>query len=447
VEETIICEFQPLEPNENKDSFLLPQVFDENSEKIPFQLEKESCNISVDQRKRVVFRATLKPFQMNRFPCLLKEVVPEHKPDSPIMREIEIKSSGSRVIIDAETGWIKSYRVSEREYLKPGTFRALVVEDDPDPWGMMVDSFREIAGSFAVMTKEESAKFAGISLPELEPVRVIEDGPVRTVVEALFKYRTSALCVRYKIPKQKGAFEVEIRVYWNEKDRMLKLSIPTAFSEGGCRGQVAYGIEEFEGRAVELVAQKWIGVRSADNQHALTVINDGTHGFDYAEGELRISLLRSAAYAAHPVGSNIHIVPQDRFEPRIDQGERVFRFWIQGGEASQRFSSIEREALAKNESPMALACSPPGTGKMPAPGIYLDDEVVVASAVKKAENKNWLVLRLFEPTGERRTTTVHIPGRSLKFEITLGGFEIKTLAVDLDSDEVLDVDLLERDLE
>jgi alpha-mannosidase len=235
-------------------------------------------------------------------------------------------------------------------------------------------------------------------------------------------------------------------VYWNEKDRMLKLSIPTAFAEGGCRGQVAYGVEDFKDRGVELVAQKWIGVYSANNQHGLTVINDGTHGFDFAEGELRISLLRSAAYAAHPVGDNIHIVPQDRLEPRIDQGERVFRFWVQGGEASQRFSSIDREALVKNETPMVLSCVPSGTGIKLQPGICLDDEVVQATAIKKAEDKNWLILRLFEPTGEQRSTKVTIPGRSLSFEVTLKGFEIKTLTVDLDTDEVFEVDLLERKL-
>ncbi|MGB6339047.1 MAG: glycoside hydrolase family 38 C-terminal domain-containing protein, partial [Candidatus Aminicenantaceae bacterium] len=279
VEETIIFEFQPLEPNENKALFWLPQIFDENHSTIPFQLEKESCNISVDQRKRVVFRATLNPSQMNRFSCRLKEVVPEQKSYSPAGREIEVKSENSQVIVDTESGWIKAYRVSGTDYLSPGAFRVLVVEDYPDPWGMLVDSFRKVAGSFSLMTKEESACFAGISLQELDPVRVIEDGPVRTVVEALFKYRSSSFCVHYKIPKQDHALEIEVRVYWNEKDRMLKLSIPTAFLDGGCRGQVSYGVEDFKGRAVELVAQKWIGVHSASNQHALTVINDGTHGF------------------------------------------------------------------------------------------------------------------------------------------------------------------------
>jgi alpha-mannosidase len=253
--------------------------------------------------------------------------------------------------------------------------------------------------------------------------------------------------VRYKIPKQDQAFEIEVRVYWNEKDRMLKLSIPTAFSEGGCKGQVAYGVEDFKDRGVELIAQKWVGVYSADKHHALTVINDGTYGFDFAEGELRLSLLRSAAYAAHPVGDNIHIVPQDRLEPRIDQGERVFRFWVQGGKASKRFSLIDREAHVKNETPMVLSCSPPGTGKKLEPGVCLDDSVVQLTTIKKAEDKNWIILRLFEPTGERRSTKVTIPGRSLSFEVSLKGFEIKTMAVDLNTDEVFEVDLLEQKIE
>ncbi|MGD9344431.1 MAG: glycoside hydrolase family 38 C-terminal domain-containing protein [Candidatus Aminicenantes bacterium] len=447
VDETVVCEFQPQEPNENKGVFMFPEIIDKSRTPIPFQLEKESCNISVDQRKRVVFRATLEPCQMNRFSCRLKEVIPDKNSYGYTGNEIEVKSANAQVIVDTKSGFIKAYRVDGIDYLSPGAFQALVVEDYPDPWGMKVDSFRKVAGFFTLMTKEESGRFAGISLCELDPVRVIEDGPVRTVVEALFKYECSSLCLRYKIPKNENAFEVEVRVYWNEKDRMLKLSIPSVFSEGGCRGQVAYGVEDFKARGVELVAQKWIGLYSANYKHALTVINDGTHGFDIAEGELRISLLRSAAYAAHPVGDNIYIVPQDRLEPRIDQGERLFRFWVEGGQAPQRFASVDREALLKNETPMVLSCSPPGAGEKPQPIIFLDDSVVQVTAIKKAEDENWLILRLFEPTGEQRTIKVALPCRSLSFEVTLGGFEIRSLAVDLDTDEVFEVDLLERKLD
>ncbi len=42
---------------------------------------------------------------------------------------------------------------------------------------------------------------------------VIEDGPVSTIVEALFKYKGSSLCQRYILPKKGTAIQSHIRVY------------------------------------------------------------------------------------------------------------------------------------------------------------------------------------------------------------------------------------------
>jgi alpha-mannosidase len=276
---------------------------------------------------------------------------------------------------------------------------------------------------------------------------VIDDGPVRTTVESLFHYRRSTLCLRYRIPRAGSEVEVEVRVYWMEKDRMLKLSIPTCFPEGTCRGQVAYGVQEFHRPGEEVVAQKWVGVASPDGESALTVINDGTHGLDFAAGELRLSLLRSPAYSGHPVADDIPIVRQDRFEPRIDQGERRFRFWMDAGPAAARFTAIDREALVKNEAPVALCCSPPGTGKAVPPGVSLSDPAVQLTALKMAEDGKRLVLRLFEPTGTARRTTVRVPVLGLAFDVSLTRHEIKTLAVDPGSGTVSEVDLLEREPE
>jgi alpha-mannosidase len=320
------------------------------------------------------------------------------------------------------------------------------MKDYPDPWGMLVRSFRDVEGTFNLMSKAESARFAGVLSPELEPVRVIEDGPVRTVVEALFKCSSSLICQQYKIPKKGTEFEVEVRVFWNEKDRMLKLSVKTPFQNGSYRGQAAYGVQEFKSMGEELVAQKWVGVVSEDKSSALTFINSGTHGFDFSGGELRFSLLRSAAYSAHPCGEGIPLVPQDRFEPRIDQGERIFRFWVNAGEAVSRFSQIDREALVKNETPLALSCSPPGKGRKVFPSILVSDGVSQVTSVKMAEEEKWLIIRLFEPTGERRKTRIIIPFLNLSFDVSLKGFEVKSIAVDPSSHEFFEVDLMERRL-
>lgn len=444
--EMISCEFQPQEPNFDPKTFWLPDVKDSSGKVIPHQLEKESSNISVDQRKRVVFQAELKPAQMNRFSCFLKEVKPIPIRDERKETPLAFISDETELTINHKTGWIDKYRVNGVDFLKADSFHCLVIEDYPDPWGMKVRSFRNVLGSFNLMTKKEAARFAGVSESELDPVRIIEDGQVRTVVEALFKYNHSSICQRYMIPKKGSEIGVDVRVLWGEKDRMLKLSVPTSFQKGNCRGQVACGVEEFTKEGEELVAQKWVGVVSSDKNYALTIINNGTYGFDFSKGELRHSLLRSAAYAAHPVDGKRPIIPQDRFEPRIDQGERVFRFWISGGETQERLSQVDREALIKNESPMVLSWFPPGKRAKTLPSVSVSEDAVQVTSIKMAEENNWLILRLFEPTGDERKTGVSIPCLNLFFEVRLGGFEVKTMAVDLDSKEIFEVDLMEKRL-
>jgi alpha-mannosidase len=226
---------------------------------------------------------------------------------------------------------------------------------------------------------------------------------------------------------------------------MLKLSVPSVFTKGACRGQVAYGVEEFERIGEELLAQKWVAALSKDGSRALTVMNSGTYGFDFSEGELRLSLLRSPAYAGHPVGSK-PIVPQNRFRPRIDIGERTSSFWINGGNADDLLSAVDRNALVKNETPMVLCCCPSGKGQGHVPGVILDDEVVQMTTFKIAENENRLVLRLFEPTGQKRSTRVEIPSLNLSFAVSLKKFEIKTFSIDLQTKEIIETDLLERSL-
>jgi alpha-mannosidase len=140
------------------------------------------------------------------------------------------------------------------------------------------------------------------------------------VVEALAGFGSSFLELRYKLPRQGAEIEIEARAHWNEKDRMLKLSLP--FTNPGARllGQVAYGAEALPANGDEVVAQKWLALVPRDSGPALTVINDRTYGADCLDGELRLTLLRSPAYAAHPIHDR-PVLPEDRYSPRQDQGE------------------------------------------------------------------------------------------------------------------------------
>ena len=130
--------------------------------------------------------------------------------------------------------------------------------------------------------------------------------------------------------------------------------------------------------------------------------------------------------------------------PRQEQGERIFRFWLNAGQVTPRLQRIDREALAKNEKPYALSFFPPGTGNKPKPLVVLSDNTVQISCVKKAERNNDILIRIFEPTGRKRSTILAMPLLNIQRKVDLNPFEIKTLQVNLRTKKVTEVNLLER---
>jgi len=438
------CEFQPYEINRSR-RYLFPQIFSDRKP-LPSQPEKEASNLNLEWRKKVVFAAQLEPGRMNRFVCRLEKR--PRKPAPQIKEEggkIVFRTREIEVVINAGTGLIDVYRIKGRDFLAANAFTPLVMSDNADPWGMTVKRFRDTAGRFELAAAREGSEASGISVRPASSVRIVEDGSIRTVVESVLTYGRSVIFQRYKLPRQGTEIGVELRVHWNEKDRMLKLAVPTLFPQARYIGQTAYGVAELPADGNEAVAQKWVAVVSDRDDAALTVINDCIYGSDFLEGELRLSLLRSAAYSADPVPSG-PMVAQDRYVPRIDQGERMFRFWINGGKRSSRLTAVDREALVKNEKPPLLAFFPAGRGKRSQPFVLLSDPAVEISALKKAEDGNELIIRLFEPTGRGRTTMLSLPWAGAKKTVRLRAFEIKTLAFNRKTGRFHELDLLERPL-
>jgi len=199
---------------------------------------EEFGNLSLDWRKRAVFVADLEPSQMNRFDCRLEKLDKRAAPQlKPVGDSITLKTADLEVSVNTRTGLIDTYRVGGVDYITGRAFEPLVIKDNEDPWGMTSHSFRDVEGSFKLMSAEDGTKFSGVKAV-IPSVRVIEDGAVRAVIEAVFEYGRSAICQRYMLPKHGTEIEVHTRVHWNEKDRMLKLSIPTTASplQGGRGG-------------------------------------------------------------------------------------------------------------------------------------------------------------------------------------------------------------------
>ena len=443
IEEVVIHELQAAEPNFASDTFMLPEITDSEGHIIDCQLEKESSNLTNDHRKRIVFKALLKASTLNRFNCYLRRVSILEKPPSPVQGDLHFAGDDLDIAINSETGLISWYRVAGIHFLKPEACCLLVMEDDADPWGMRTRGFRNLAGTFRLMPVHETAGFAGTGGP-VAPVRIIEEGRIRTVVEALFRYNHSTAVVHYKIPRTGTEVEIEIRLYWMEKDKMLKLSLPTTLDQALCRGEAPFGIQQFWNGEEEQVAQRWSGFFDEQLNLAFTVCNQSTYGFDHAAGDLRLSLVRSPAYAAHPQNETEPLVKQDRFTARIDQGEHLFRFRINAGDLDDRYEKIDMESSRLNEKPPALCFYPNGAGNGSPQGVVLSNSRIRLSALKRSEDGTSLIIRLFETSGRNQVSSIHIPTRNLELQLSFTPFEIKTLSLNLTSGNLSEVNLLER---
>ncbi|MBN2552267.1 MAG: hypothetical protein JXB06_05835 [Spirochaetales bacterium] len=454
------CEFQLADQNRGE-GWHIPSLVS-NGRQIPCQLEQEASNLNMDWRKRIAFYAELEPARMNRFDCSvrLESGRPKASPRSG-QEKLIFKTADLEVHINARTGLVDRYSAGGIDYLREGSFRPIVIADDADPWGSRSRSFRKEAGCFELMDRETAAEFCGEPEPELQSLRVVEEGEVRTVVQALLRWGRSAICQEYRVPKRGTELEITLRVYWNEKDKMLKLAIPTLLGDAECLGQVTFGIETLRDGGEESVIHRWVALLPRDRDGALACINDGIYAADWAGGQLRLSLLRSPAYSALPLPDRPFELAR-RFIPRIDQGERCFTFWLLAGRREELMDAVDSIALARNEPPCILSFQPGGEahagGATHAGGaakeagagsggvLQIDDPAVRLAAFKAAESRRGYVLRLFESTGRQRTANLTIPPVGIRRKLDFGPFELKSLLLDPEARTLMEIDLLEREI-
>lgn len=410
-----------------------------NGQAVPTQCEVPYCHS--EWRKRVVIQATLKPSSINRVDVFF-EALPK-KPGRVALKAPEnfvFDNGQMRVSISTRTGLMESYQVGGKEYLTGDGFRLVAQDDSANCWEVRP---RERHGlfQFALLTEYEGSEFSGLAAMVGPSVRIIEDGPVRTIVEAVFGWHESKAYQRYILPKFGTGFDVETGVYWNERNRMLKLEIPTVMTKGSYSGQVMFGHENLRTDGYEAVAQKWTAL-TQDND-MLAVFNKSTYGSSEHDGVIGLTLLRSAGYAGGDAGSRSGNYNEMRFYPRMEQGERIFHFRVDAGKADAMVPLLDQKAQAYNEDPYIFMLTPSGNGKKAGSLITISNPSVLVSTFKRAESGEGYTLRLYEGAGEVTSAVVEIPSLSIRKEITMQPFELLTLHLDEKAHTLETADILD----
>ena len=408
------------------EAYSVPQVY-QNGTALATQSEKEDSNINIDWRKRAVFHAQLAPMQMSRFDCKYTKL--KQKPQSSTRIEdasyYYLSGGAVRLALNKSTGSIDSWQVYGREYLS-SPILLNVIADSCDPWEMCVNEINQVIGHFTLLSEENGTKLSGVR-NVIPSVRILADGAVRTVAEVVLGYGNSRAVMTYIISKSTGEVTIKIRLQWAEPQRMVKFCIPAAIENARCLGQTAYGVQELPEGGRENVSQRYILLDNGND--AMLAANDGVYGSCYQNGALSISLLRSAAYCAHPIGDRDRI-PQDRFTPHIDIGERLYEFTVEFGKSAAIMEKSPRRADILNERPMILSFFPDGSGTIPPQSFTLSGDPVQAPVLKMSEDGLAVIVRLFNPF--ERTAAVQLSGSIFKtaLSLTIKPYEIITVRIE-----------------
>ncbi|MBE6688353.1 MAG: alpha-mannosidase [Ruminococcaceae bacterium] len=448
VDTQISCEFQLSDQNWHYGDFTGGTVY-QNGVKVPSQFEKETSNLNLDWRKNLIIDAHLEPMTMNRFDCVLEKQTDCINWDiKKFGKKFDFDNGCMQISFDPDTGLINSYTVDGKKLLDKNSAKLLVINDYADPWGFYLDKYREIAGEFKLLTKEQAADFLGYPDGDVCPFQIIEDGDVRTVIEGLYGYKTSFASVRFFIPKKGNAVKVDVVLHMNEANKMVRLAFNTI--DGEFMGQTAFGTENLPTDGSPAVFQKFCAVKNSDG--AFIISNDGSYSGSYENGALTQTLVRTPIYSAHPISLRSYeedpnctelrrLAPNDRYMKHIDMGVREFSFEFCG---DKDISLADFNAAVFNEKPYALCFFPCGDGEKCSSFITIDNKAVTLSAFKKAYDSNGYIIRLYNSSDKAQKVSVKISCIGTDKDITFGKFEVKTFRVDTATGSFEETDMIER---
>ena len=365
---------------------------------VPSQKVQPAAPCAGDWRLRLAVPVRLRPFELRRFEVHWKRREQPKPWSTPELtgRFIDLACSTIRVTLDARTGLVASAGLaSGRAMLARGALAPVVWPDldhawncgDPDinarrpdpnmtgaPWGRP-------SGRFRLATEEETA--AIISAPDssgrhrrmerIAPIRIIEQGPVQTVVEAVFVLERSTIVRRYVFSEAQPWLEVCDRIFWNERDAVLKIAFPLAFRADATIAEAPYSaVRRLPSREhVEHVQQRWVAAVSESpsesagaSQAYVALLNDGVHSYSFYRNTLYLTLLRAPAYSSSDLSPALD-AHRDRYWPRQDQGEHEIRYRVLFGERFDE-SDVSRAAQIMNVPPTWMVYFPAGEGGPPA---------------------------------------------------------------------------------
>jgi alpha-mannosidase len=213
--------------------------------------------------------------------------------------------------------------------------------------------------------------------------------------------------------------DFEFRADWHEHYRFAKVAFPLRVSSAFATYEIPFGsIQRFDytfkedpntrleepargweiadRTKFELAAQRWADVTDRGGDHGVTLLNDSKYGFSFEQNVLRMSLVRGPR-RGYPDTPEMWSDQSD--EPLV--GIHHVKYALVPHRGGWQALAPTRLGVAYN-APLLVQFEPAHAGELGRTFSALNVEPanVVVEAVKKAEDSNELIVRLYETGGK-----------------------------------------------
>lgn len=218
-------------------------------------------------------------------------------------------------------------------------------------------------------------------------ISVVEHGPLRAAIAVERTLMSSTIRQVITLGARSARLDFRTEVDWQERQMLLKAAFPVDVLSPVASYDVQWGNVErpthrntsWDWARFETCAHKWVDLGEGD--YGVSLLNESKYGHDIANNVMRLTLLRSPV---HP-------------DSEADRGLHSFTYALlpHAGRWDRRTIA---EAYQLNDP--AIATALPGTGRRAAGGaeplVSSDNPNVVIETVKRAEDGNGIIVRLYE---------------------------------------------------
>jgi len=339
-----------------------------------------------------------------------------------------LENDSYRIALDSKTGCIASLfdKRHGREILRSSS-----------P-GNLLQAFADGTNAWDFLGPHDQVEHWDIT--DKDTIALIEAGPVRTRLRVTRAWRSSRFVQDMVLYDGLQRIDFPTQIDWHERHTCLKVAFPVRVANDSAHYEIPFAAigrstrnDTPEERAqYEVPALAWADLSGDD--YGVSLLNDSKYGYDIKGSLMRLTLLRSPTSP----------------DPTADQGQHTFTYSLYPHVGDWRQAHTVQRGYELN-CPLLVMPASPHRGEWPSQQAFLEVKPshVILAVMKKAEESEAWIIRLYQSTGQRATAAVEfrwplrevvetdllerelqplrIEGRKISFE--MAPYEIKTFRV------------------